>query len=219
MRGKPLQNSTHPALSFQFDRSPLVIVFSGASGSGKDSVLNAVVARMEENQCPIHFVVTATTRPRRDDEVDGKDYIFVSEAQFRQMIARDELIEYALVYGQYKGVPKQQIREALASQKDVAMRLDVQGAAAIRRLFPDAVLIFIATSSEQELRERLKRRHTESPQQLQLRLEMALEEMKHIPEFDYVIPNRENRLAETVDIVLQIITAEKHRVRPRRAVE
>jgi len=212
-----LQNPNHAALLFQLNQPPLVIVFSGASGSGKDSVLNAVVARMEATGSPIHFVVTATTRPRRDDEVDGEDYFFVSEAQFRQMIARDELVEHALVYGQYKGVPKQQIRAALASGKDVALRLDVQGAAAIRRLFPNAVLIFIATSTERELWERLKRRHTESPQQLQLRLETALEEMKHIPEFDYVIPNRENRLDETVDIVLKIIAAEKHRVRPRRA--
>lgn len=212
-----MQNPDQAAPLFQFDQPPLVIVVSGASGSGKDSVLNAVVARMEESQSPIHFVVTATTRPRRDDEVDGKDYFFVSEAQFHQMIAHDELVEHALVYGQHKGVPKQQIRDALASGKDVALRLDVQGAAAIRRMFPDAVLIFIATSTEQELRERLKKRRTESPQQLQLRLETALEEMKHIPEFDYVIPNRENRLDETVDIVLKIIAAEKHRVRPRRA--
>jgi guanylate kinase len=212
-----LQNPQDAERFYLTDQPPLLIVFSGTSGSGKDSVVRAVVARMEENHSPVRFVVTATTRPRRDDEIDGVDYFFVSEAEFHQMIARDELVEHALVYGQHKGIPKQQIREALASGKDVALRLDVQGAAAIRRMFPNAVLIFIATPTEQELLERLRRRHTESPQQLQVRLETALEEMRHIPEFDYVILNRENKLDETVDVALQIIAAEKHRVRPRRA--
>ena len=202
---------------YHFEQPPLLLVFSGTSGSGKDSVVKALLERMKESQCPVHFVVTATTRPQRNDEANGVDYFFVSDAEFQQMIDRNELLEHALVYGQHKGIPKRQIREALASGKDVVLRLDVQGAAAIRRMSPDAILIFISATSEEQLVAQLSRRRTESAQQLQVRLETAREEMRHICEFDYVIPNREDRLEETVNIALQIITAEKHRTRPRRA--
>jgi guanylate kinase len=133
------------------------------------------------------------------------------------MIAQDELLEYAIVYGEYKGIPKRQVREAMASGKDVVLRLDVQGAATIRRLAPEAILIFLTASSERELAERLKRRRTESPKQLEIRLETARQEMRHIYEFDYVIPNPDGKLDETVETALAIITAEGHRTTPRRA--
>jgi guanylate kinase len=103
---------------------PLLIVISGPSGAGKDTILQ----RMKERELPFHFVVTATTRPRRENEIDGRDYFFVSKDEFARMIDEDELIEYAIVYGDYKGIPKQQVRDALTSGKDVIMRIDVQGA-------------------------------------------------------------------------------------------
>ena len=103
---------------------PLLIVISGPSGVGKDSV----VQRMMERGMPFHFVVTATTREKREAEVHGKDYWFLSKDEFARMIEHNELIEYAIVYGDYKGIPKAQVREALESGKDVVMRLDVQGA-------------------------------------------------------------------------------------------
>ena len=174
---------------------------------------------MVAQQRPVHFVVTTTSRAKRENEVDGVDYCFVSPAEFREMIAEDQLIEYALVYGQYKGVPKKQIHkaiEAMESGADVVMRLDVQGAKAIRRMVPGALLIFMTTSSEQELLERLRRRSTESPEQLQIRLQTARAEMQQIAEFDYVVPNLDGKLNETVDTVLAIMTAEKHRTHPRR---
>lgn len=174
---------------------------------------------MVTQQRPVHFVVTTTSRAIRENEVDGVDYCFVSPSEFEEMIANDELIEYALVYGQYKGVPKTQIYkavQAMDSGADVVMRLDVQGAKAIRHMIPGALLIFMTTSSEQELLERLRRRSTESPEQLQIRLQTARDEMQQIAEFDYVVPNLDGRLDETVDIVLAIITAEKHRTHPRR---
>ena len=202
---------------YDFDRPPLLVVFSGTSGSGKDSVVKALAERMKQRDAPVHFVVTATSRPRRETEVNGEDYTFVSKACFEEMIANDELLEYAVVYDQYKGVPKQQVREAIASGKDVVMRLDVQGAATIRALAPEAVLIFITAPSERELLARLERRGTETPDQLEIRLETARREMQRIPDFDYVIPNRDNRLEETVETALMIITAEKHRTKPRRA--
>jgi len=202
---------------YHFERPPLLIVISGTSGAGKDSVVKALARRMESRGAPIHFVVTANSRPPREGEVNGIDYIFVSTEEFERMIADGELLEYARVYDQYKGVPKQQVREAMASGKDVVMRLDVQGAATIRALAPEAILIFITTSSEQELIARLKRRRTEVDSQLAVRIQTAREEMRRIPEFDYVVPNVEGRLEETVDVIVSIITAEKHRTTPRRA--
>src|SRR5512139_3018584 len=144
----------------------LLIVISGPSGAGKDTILQ----RMKERELPFHFVVTATTRPRRDNEIDGWDYFFVSKDEFARMIDEDELIEYAIVYGDYKGIPKQQVRDALASGKDVIMRIDVQGAATVHRLVPEAVLIFLTAPSEKELIERLQARKTDPPDQLQLRM-------------------------------------------------
>jgi guanylate kinase len=135
------------------------------------------------------------------------------------MIANDELIEYALVYGDYKGVPTRHLEEALAAMargQDVLMRLDVQGAKTIRQMHSEALLIFISAPSHQELRERLHRRSTESPEQLQIRLHTALKETEQISEFDYVVPNADGHLDRTVDTIFAIITAEKHRVHPRR---
>src|SRR5512146_3419714 len=137
---------------------PLLIVISGPSGAGKDTVMQ----RMKERGLPFHFVVTATTRPQRLNEVHGRDYWFVSKEQFARMIDEDELIEHAIVYGDYKGIPKQQVREALASGMDVVMRLDVQGAESVRRLAHEALLIFITTGSEEELVHRLETRKTET---------------------------------------------------------
>jgi len=190
---------------------PLLIVISGPSGVGKDSV----VQRMKERGMPFHFVITANTRPRRENEVHGADYFFVSKEEFARMIEQNELIEYAVVYGDYKGIPKQQVREALASSKDVVMRLDVQGAETVRKLVPEALLIFLTTGSEEELVKRLKDRKTETPEELALRIATARKELKRVEAFDYVIINHDNELDETVDTVLAIINAEHHRVRHR----
>lgn len=215
--GQAYLMSQNPTDLYAFERPPLLIVISGTSGAGKDSVARALVKRMEENGFPTHFVITATSRPKRESEVDGIDYFFVSKAEFEQMIAKDELLEYALVYDQYKGIPRAQARKAMESGKDVVMRLDIQGTATIRDLAPEALLIFVTASSEKELAERLRRRHTESDEQLRLRLETARKEMEHIPEFDYVIKNPDGKLKQTIDIAMAIVAAEKHRANPRRA--
>lgn len=164
---------------------------------------------------PFHFVVTATTRPKRENEVHGVDYFFVSKEEFARMIEQDELIEYAVVYSDYKGIPKQQVREALASGKDVIMRLDVQGAETVRRLAPDALLVFITTESEEELVGRLKARKTETSDELALRIATARKELKRIDAFDYVIINHDFKLDDTVDTFNAIIEAEHHRVKHR----
>ncbi len=191
---------------------PLLIVISGPSGVGKDSVLNG----LKKCPLPVHFIVTATTRPRREDEVNGVDYFFVSKDEFARMIDQEELIEYAIVYNDYKGIPKQQVREALTSGKDVVMRLDVQGAATVRKLAPEAVLVFLTTRSEDELVDRLKSRKTDTADDLSLRIATARQELKRADEFDYLIVNADGCLDETVDTVVAIIQAEHHRVNPRK---
>lgn len=195
------------------DRSePLLIVISGPSGAGKDSV----IAEMKERGLPFHFVVTATTRQKRENERHGVDYWFYTHSQFAEMIDRDELLEYAIVYEDYKGIPRTQVREALQSGKDVVMRVDVQGAATIREKAPQAVLIFLTTSSEDALVQRLVERRTDPPDQLKLRIAMARQEMKRIEEFDYVVVNHDNFLEKTVDVIAAIIKAEHHRVHHRK---
>ena len=172
--------------------------------------------RMKERGLPFHFVVTATTRPQRTNEVDGRDYFFVSEEEFARMIDEDDLIEHAIVYGDYKGIPKKQVREALTSGMDVVMRIDVQGAETVRRLAPEALMIFITTESEQDLVRRLEARRSETADSLALRIATARKELKRVEAFDYLIVNREFNLDETVDLIRAIIDAEHHRVKPRK---
>lgn len=191
---------------------PLLVVISGPSGVGKDSVIHA----MKERDLPFYFVVTATTRPKREHEVHGVDYFFITSEEFVSMIENDELLEYATVYEDYKGVPKAQVRHALKSGKDVIMRVDVQGAATIRKIVPQACLIFLTAQNEAELINRLKQRKTETPEGLQKRIITAREELQRIKEFDYVVLNRDSRLDEAVDTILAIIRAEHHRTSPQK---
>jgi guanylate kinase len=191
---------------------PLLVVISGPSGVGKDSVIHA----MKERHLPFYFVVTATTRPKREHEVHGVDYFFVSSKEFTSMIERDELLEYATVYEDFKGVPKAQVRHALESGKDVIMRVDVQGAATIRKIAPQACLIFLTAQNEAELVNRLKQRKTETPEGLEKRIATAREELRRIKEFDYVVLNRDSHLDEAVDTILAIIRAEHHRTSPQK---
>ena len=198
-------------MSFKIiEEHPLLIIISGPSGVGKDTVIQ----RMKERNLPFHFVVTVTTRPKRENETEGVDYFFVSHDRFAEMIENNELIEYAIVYNDYKGIPRQQVNEALASGKDVVMRIDVQGAATIRSIYPEAVLIFLTTKDEKELEKRLTARKSETPEGLNLRIATARQELKRSKEFNYVVVNHENQLDETVDTIISIIRAEHCKVRP-----
>lgn len=192
-------------------KQPLLIVLSGPSGVGKDTVLQ----RMKELELPFHFVVTATSRPKRKGEIEGVDYFFVSADEFVAMIERDELLEHALVYDEHKGIPRQQVRDAFASGQDVIMRIDVQGAETIRQLYPGALLIFLSTQNEGELIARLKARRTESEEKLQLRIETAREELHKVELFDYYVVNADDRLDATVDAIQAIIASEHRRTNPR----
>lgn len=193
------------------EEKPVMVVISGPSGVGKDVTLK----RMQELGYPFYFVVTANTRPRREGEVDGADYFFVSKGEFAKMIEQDELLEHAVVYGDYKGIPKEQVRRALASGQDVIMRIDVQGATTLRRIVPEAIFIYLSAESEEALVERLCERKTEPEDQLALRIATARQEQKRLDLFDYLVVNSNGKLDETCATIAAIIKAEKCRVRQR----
>jgi guanylate kinase len=186
---------------------PLVVVISGLSGVGKDVVIRG----MREEGYIFHRVVTVTTRPPRPGEVDGQDYRFVSEDEYQAMLEKGELLEHAEVYGHLYGVPEREIRDPLSRGQDAVMRIDVQGARAIEGKMPEAVLIFLTASSMKELRRRLIGRGKDSPEDMERRIDMVREEMRQIPEFDYVVVNPDGRLDEAVRQVMTIVTAEKRR--------
>jgi guanylate kinase len=190
---------------------PLLIILSGPSGVGKDALL----ARMRKSGRPFHYVVTATTRPRRPREKDGVDYHFLSQKEFQQMMDRGQFLEWANVYGNYYGVPREEITSALSKGMDTIVKVDVQGAATIKKLLPQAVFIFLMPPSMEELKRRLRRRRSESPTDLALRLKAAKHEIQSLPLFDYVIISRQNKLDEVILQIDAIVTAEKCRVKPR----
>ena len=188
---------------------PLLIVISGPSAVGKDTIARGL---LEREPAGFHFVVTATDRAARPGEVHGKDYFFVSTAEFTRMIDEGELLEHAIVYNDHKGVPKQQIREALASGRDAIMRVDPQGVATIQKLLPSAVFIFLIAESEASMIKRLRDRKSETPEGLRLRTTMARQEMGSIDQFDYCVINPEGEPERAVTQILCIISAERARV-------
>ncbi len=190
---------------------PLLIVLSGLSGVGKDTVL----ARLHKSGFPLHISVSATTRPRRSGEKDGVDYFFVSSARFQELINTDQLLEWANVYGNRYGIPREPVRQALQNGKDVIVKIDVQGAATIKKILPQAVFIFLVTPYMEELEKRLKQRSTETSDDLALRLKTAAEELRQLPMFDYIVVNRPGEIKQAVADILAIIAAEKCRVAPR----
>ncbi len=191
---------------------PLMIVISGPSGVGKDSV----VKRLLEKAPSLAFVVTAASRDPRPGEVHGVDYFFIPREEFERKIAAGDFLENAVVYGELKGILKEEVQRKIDSGRDVVMRIDVQGAATIRQKAPDALLIFLTTNDEEELVQRLTARKTETVEKLRIRIETAKKEMERVSEFDYKVVNPEGCLEEAVDAILAIIEAEHHAVSPRK---
>ena len=188
-----------------------MMVVSGPSGVGKDAVLT----RLRERRYPVHIVVTATTRAMRPTERDGVDYIFLDEATFERKVAEDGFLEWAMVYGNRYGVPKDQVSDALASGKDVIIKADVQGAETMKRLNPEAVFVFVAPPSMEELERRLRDRRSEPTVDLQRRLETARQELERLPMFDYVVVNENGAIDEAAQALEAIMRAERWRY-PRR---
>jgi guanylate kinase len=190
-------------------KKPSLFILSGPSGVGKDAVLH----KLKETSLPLKYVITMTTRPRREKERDNIDYIFVSREHFQELIDNDGLLEYANVYGNLYGVPRAQVEEALDKGHDVIVKVDVQGADNIKHIKPDAISIFLRPSSLSELSQRLKHRRTESIEALDLRIKTASEEMEKLTEFDYAVINQRGEIDKAVSEIRSIITAEKCRVR------
>jgi guanylate kinase len=190
----------------------LLVVLTGPSGVGKDVTLQ----RMQELGLKFHYVITVTTRDQRPGEIDGVHYFFKTRQEYEQMRDSGQLLENAEVYGNYYGIPRSQVVEPLRKGIDVIMKPDVQGAHTMREKEPDAIYIFLAPPSMEDLASRLYHRKTEDPQEFAKRLKVARAEMHAISDFDYVVVNRNNELDETVEAIQSIIEAEKCRVHPRR---
>ena len=193
-------------------RNALVVVISGPSGVGKDVMIERMI---EKGQIGFHFTVTATTRAPRPGEQAGVNHHFMTVDDFESMIAADELLEWARVYGNYYGVPKQQVRDALASGKHVIMRVDVQGAERLRELIPEALLIYIVPPSLAVLQRHLRKRGVDTESEMSKRLGAAAEEIERSDFFDFRVMNEEDRLDNTVEQVVAIIEGEAARVPPR----
>ncbi|MDD5127133.1 MAG: guanylate kinase [Dehalococcoidales bacterium] len=203
-----------PSRSTPLDRPappPLFIVLSGLSGAGKDAVLSC----LKKERYPARFIVTATTRPRRPAEKDGVDYSFVTTEKFQKMIAHNELLEWANVYGNFYGVPRAPVKEALNNGQDAIVKVDVQGAATIKKIAPEAVLIFLTPPSIDGIVRRLNSRSTESAAEMGLRIKTAEAELSQLHLFDYKVINGDGALEKAVSDMKAIIMAEKCRVKPR----
>ena len=186
---------------------PLLVVLSGPSGVGKDAAL----AELRKLNRPWHFAVTATTRKIRSGETDGKDYIFLNEPTFLEMKEGSEFVESAQVYGNWYGVPKSQLTLGLEAGKDVILKIDVQGAATLKQIAPNALFIFMVPGSFEDLRERLSERMTESTSEIQLRLKTAEDEMNQGDRFDLQIVNTKGNLNQAVADIDAAIAKEKQK--------
>jgi guanylate kinase len=184
-------------------RQPRVFIISGPLGVGKDSIIE----RLRERESDTYFAVTATTRVRRDGEIDGTHYHFLSEPKFAEWVADGEFLEFATVYGKRYGVPRTPVRAALLRGQDVVIKIDVQGAAAVRRMIPESVGIFITPESMHSLYLRLSARKTDDPVELARRFDAARHELLRAHEFDYLVFNETNGLLRAVDEITSIISA------------
>jgi guanylate kinase len=188
----------------------LLFVLSAPSGTGKDTVIQ----EMKAQGMDFHVVASVTTRAMRPGESEGNPYYFVSQERFDEMVARGELLEHALVHGNWYGQPIQPIRENLQAGRDVLLKIDVQGAETVRRKLPGAIYIFLIPGSLEELVERLTHRQTETEEQLQRRLADARYELAQKDHYDYVVVNRQGHLQEAVEDLRAIIRAEHCRTHP-----
>ncbi len=175
-----------------------LIIVSGPSGSGKSTVTKIVKERLN-----IPLSISATTRKPRDGEVEGKDYYFLTEEEFKKRIEKDEFYEYANVHGNYYGTLKETVEKNLEKGLNVILEIDVQGALIAKEKKKDAVLVFIRTENMEILEERLRNRKTDSEEVIRKRLENALLELEYENRYNYTIVNRnvEDSVEELIDII------------------
>ncbi|HET7037263.1 MAG TPA: guanylate kinase [Thermomicrobiaceae bacterium] len=192
---------------------PHLIVISGPSGVGKDTVIE----RLRERHPEFFVAVTKTTRERRPGEIDGYHYLFATREEFIQAREEGDFLESAEVYGNLYGVPKSPVQKALRRGQTVVVKVDVQGARHIKLLAPEAVFIFLVPPSMEELTRRLRTRKTDDPEMVMRRIATASRELRAVEMFDYVVFNESGRVEQTLDTVDAIICAESHRVHQRSA--
>ncbi|MBP8819286.1 MAG: guanylate kinase [Syntrophomonadaceae bacterium] len=188
-------------------RKGILFIISGPSGVGKGTIKDVVLRKITD----IKLSISATTRSPRSGETSGTDYFFVNEDTFQQLINNDELLEWANVYGNMYGTPRQFVEESMTRGQDVMLEIDIQGALQIKQRKPDGVFIFICPPSIEELSLRLATRATDTPESITLRLAACKWEMAQVKHYDYVVLNRE--LQTAVDTVCAIITAERCKVK------
>ncbi|NIP83695.1 MAG: guanylate kinase [Gemmatimonadetes bacterium] len=196
-----------------FARPAFPVVLAAPSGAGKTTLARMVVDRDDD----VVFSISATTRPPRPREQDGRDYHFVDDDTFDRMIERNELAEWAVVHGHRYGTPRREITGAIERGRTVLLDIDVQGARQVRKMFADALLVFVLPPSAQELDRRLTARASEEPGERRRRLTNARRELEAVPEFDYVVVNED--LDTAYEHLRSILRAEWARVRRIRDLE
>ena len=184
----------------------ILFVVSAPAGCGKDTILEQALSR----NINLHYSVSATTRAMRPGEVDGVSYHFKTHEQFEEMIAKNELLEHTEYCGNYYGTPRQTVEEMLENGKNTVLKIEIEGAANVKKLFPEAVLIFILPPSMQELERRLRNRGTEDEPTIQKRLEQAKTELSYAKNYDYAITNSD--VEKAVDDLIAVVTAEGFKI-------
>ncbi|MEO8972345.1 MAG: guanylate kinase [Ktedonobacteraceae bacterium] len=188
----------------------LLFVLSAPSGTGKDTVIHALKQLVD-----FYLVASVTTRNPRVGESEGNPYYFISKQEFEQLIADNELLEYANVHGNWYGQPLKPIHDNLREGRDVLLKIDVQGAATVRKKVPRAIFIFLVPDSLEELAQRLTQRQTETEAERGRRLADAQKELAEKDWYDYIITNRQGHLKEAVELLRAIMLAEHARIHPR----
>lgn len=194
------------------DRQGILFVVSSPSGGGKGTLIRRVLNRFRN----LSYSVSYTTRKPRNGEVDGREYFFVTTEEFEAMTRANEFLEWALVHSKLYGTSRRQVSRDVSEGRDIILEVDVQGAASVRGLVPDAVSIFILPPSLEILGQRLVARGTDSPAELELRLRNAPEELKEYKEFDYVIINDDvKRAADQLTSIIEAERVRRERQEPR----
>ena len=188
-------------------RKGSLFVLSGPSGVGKGTVLENLLDNYKE----VVYSISATTRPRREGEMDGEDYFFLSDEIFFEMVKENKFIEWAKVHDNYYGTPRDFVDKTLEDGKDIILEIDIQGAKMVRNNYPDAVYIFLSPPSMEELENRLNKRGTENEKNKAIRLRNAQIELREKEKYNYQIIN--DNLNEAVDKLRSILIAEKCRIR------
>jgi len=206
-----VSQNQQPASAQSSIHQGLLFVLSAPSGTGKDTVINA----LKQQGMDFYVVPSVTTRAPRPGESDGNPYHFVSQETFERLVSQNELLEYANVHGNWYGQPRKPIRDTLSAGRDVLLKIDVKGAATIHSKVSDAIFIFLIPGSLEELTHRLTGRQTETEEELKRRLADARKELAEQHWYDYLITNQDGHLQEAVECLRAIMLAEHCRVHPR----